>query len=108
MPPRAVSHASGSTRRNMNDDEQAIPRREDPPQQTASRPWQMARLLTGGFRSVPEPGRKFDIKNGPYDRLVIRGATVIDGTGPRPSARSTSSSRRTASPRCEPLAGVGA
>lgn len=45
---------------------------------------EMARLLTGGGKSVPEPGRKLDIKNGPYKRMVIRGATVIDGTGAPP------------------------
>ncbi len=46
---------------------------------------EMARLLTGGGKSVPEPGRKLDIKNGPYKRLVIRGTTVIDGTGAPPN-----------------------
>ena len=45
---------------------------------------EMARLLTGGGKSVPEPGAKLDIKQGPYDRLVIRGATLIDGTGAPP------------------------
>jgi imidazolonepropionase len=33
---------------------------------------------------VPASGRVIDIKNGPYNRLVIRGATVIDGTGAPP------------------------
>ncbi len=45
---------------------------------------EMARIITGGGKSVPEPGRTLDIKNGPYQRLVIRGATVIDGTGAPP------------------------
>jgi hypothetical protein len=45
---------------------------------------EMARLLTGGGKSVPTPGRIIDIKNGPYNKLVIRGATVIDGTGAPP------------------------
>lgn len=45
---------------------------------------EMARLLTGGGKAVPEPGANLDIKMGPYNRLVIRGATVIDGTGAPP------------------------
>ena len=45
---------------------------------------EMARLLTGNGKSVPEPGSRLDIKQGPYKRLVIRGATVIDGTGAPP------------------------
>ena len=45
---------------------------------------EMARLLTGVGKSVPEPGKRLDIKKGPYQRLVIRGATVIDGAGAPP------------------------
>jgi hypothetical protein len=48
---------------------------------------------------IPAPDRAEG--DGPYDRLIIRGATLIDGTGApahHRSGQSTSSSRATALP----------
>lgn len=36
---------------------------------------------TAAFAQPSEPGKKRDRGEGPYERLIIRGATVIDGTG---------------------------
>jgi imidazolonepropionase-like amidohydrolase len=41
-------------------------------------------LSVAAQQMLPTPNRKADEGDGPYDRLVIRGATVIDGTGAAP------------------------
>ncbi len=40
-----------------------------------------ARQLQSGAIALVEPGRERDRGEGPYGRLVLRGATIIDGTG---------------------------
>ncbi len=45
---------------------------------------EMAQLLTGGGKSIPADSPTLVKPRGPYQRLVIRGATVIDGTGAPP------------------------
>lgn len=45
---------------------------------------EMPQLLTGRGKSVPADSPRLKPGQGPYDRLVIRGATLIDGTGAPP------------------------
>ena len=45
---------------------------------------EMAWGLTGGGKSIPADSPSIDPGLGPYGRLVIRGGTLIDGTGAPP------------------------
>ena len=45
---------------------------------------EMAHLLTGHGQSIPADSPKLKHARGPFARLIIRGATVIDGTGAPP------------------------
>ncbi len=45
---------------------------------------EMARMLTGNGKSIPEQSPRLQGDTGPYARMVIRGATLIDGTGAPP------------------------
>ncbi len=45
---------------------------------------EMPALRTGGGKAIPAQSPKLNGDQGPFSRLVIRGATVIDGTGAPP------------------------